>query len=198
MLVRLGNVLIRDLLENRDFSPVGLVDDDPRKQGTDLLGVRVVGKIIDLPSLIDSLGAQVVLIAMPSASRALMSEIVKVCAEKHIPCRTVPSLLELAQGQVEVSRLRPVTVEDLLSRDPVKLDEKAIDDYISRKKIVVTGGGGSIGSELCRQVLKHNPSSLLIIDSCEFNLYAVDKELKEKFKDIKIQCVLANIRFPRF
>lgn len=192
-----GNFLIRDILENREFIPVGIVDDNPRKQGADLLGVRVLGKLSNLSALIEAHNVQVVLIAMPSASRKVMSSIIQVCAEKQIPCRTLPSLNELAQGQIEVSKLRPVTVEDLLGRDPVKLDEEAINSYISGKRVAITGGGGSIGSELCRQVLMHMPSSLLILDSSEFNLYSIEQELKSVCSNAKMYYILANVRFEK-
>jgi FlaA1/EpsC-like NDP-sugar epimerase len=191
---RAGNMLIRDLLEHGPFTPVGLVDDHPAKQGTDLYGVRVLGKVVDLPRLIQSHNIKVVLIAMPSASRSVMDEIVKICAERKVICRTLPSLLELADGRVEVSRLRPVTVEDLLGREPVKLDNKSINAYIAGKCIAVTGGGGSIGSELCRQIMLHKPGKLLIIDSSEYNLYSIDMELRDKFPDADIKPLLIDIR----
>lgn len=191
---RAGDFLIRDLQEHGPFTAVGLVDDSPAKQGTELHGVRVVGKVPDLPNLIESFDAQVVLIAMPSAPRAKMDEIVRICAECKVTCRTLPSMLELANGRVEVSRLRPVTVEDLLGREPVKLDELSIGAFITGKHVAVTGGGGSIGSELCRQVLAHNPSMLIVIDSSEFNLYSIARELRWKNPGKKICPVLADIR----
>jgi FlaA1/EpsC-like NDP-sugar epimerase len=191
---RAGDLLIRDLQEHGPFTAVGLVDDSPAKQGTELHGVRVVGKVPDLPDLVRSLDVKVVLIAMPSAPRAIMDEIVRVCAECKVTCRTLPSLIELANGRVEVSRLRPVTVEDLLGREPVKLDELAIGAFITSECVAVTGGGGSIGSELCRQVLAHNPSMLVVIESSEFNLYSIDGELRRKFPGKRIVPVLADIR----
>lgn len=189
-----GNLIVRDLLEHGQFTPVGLVDDHPAKQDTDLHGVRVVGCIADLPHLIESLGVDTVLIAMPSAPRTVMDEIIKICTERRIPCRTLPSLIELADGRVEVSRLRPVTVEDLLGREPVKLDVKGINAYLMDKCIAVTGGGGSIGSELCRQILVHKPSKLYILESSEFNLYSIGMELKEKFPECEIRSILIDIR----
>ncbi|HEX5056261.1 MAG TPA: nucleoside-diphosphate sugar epimerase/dehydratase [Gammaproteobacteria bacterium] len=191
---RAGNFLVRDLLEHGPFTAVGLIDDNPSMEGTDVHGVRVVGKVSDLPVLIKSFDAQVVLIAMPSAPRATMDEIVRICSERKVICRTLPTLNELADGRVEVSRLRPVTVEDLLGRAPVKLDEHAVGAYITGKCVAVTGGGGSIGSELCRQILAHQPSSLMVIDSSEFNLYSIEAELKKKYPGRKILPLLADIR----
>lgn len=191
---RAGNLLVRDLLEHGPFLPVGILDDDPAKQGTELYGVRIVGRIDDIAECVDSLQIRAVLVAMPSAPRAAMDRVIHACAEKHIPCRTLPSLIELADGRVEVSRLRPVTVEDLLGREPVKLDEKSISGYITGKRVVVTGGGGSIGSELCRQVLAHAPAELVIIDNSEFNLYSIEGELRKKYPDRNLSPVLADIR----
>ncbi len=191
---RAANLLIRDLLENGPFLPVGLIDDHPAKQGTDLHGIRVVGKVADLPALIQSMGVKTVLIAMPSAARSVMDEIIRTCAERKVACRTLPSLLELADGRVEVSRLRPVTVEDLLGREPVKLDINSINAYLTGNCVAVTGGGGSIGSELCRQILTHKPKTLLIIESSEYNLYSIDLELRQKCPECDIRPLLIDIR----
>lgn len=191
---RAGDFLIRDLLANGPFVPVGLVDDYTAKQGTELHGVRVLGKVCDLPHLIQTRGVRVVLIAMPSAPRSVMDEVIKICAEQKVVCRTLPSLLELADGRVEVSRLRPVTVEDLLGREPVKLDIKGISAYLKGECIAVTGGGGSIGAELCRQIASHAPSSLLVIDSSEFNLYTIGMELRDKYPMVDIRTLLVDIR----
>lgn len=189
-----GNLLIRDLLEHGPFVPLGIVDDDPAKQGMELHGIRVVGGIRDMAELVESLPVDAVLIAMPSAARSAMDEVIRLCSERHIPCRTLPALGELADGRVTVSRLRPVTVEDLLGREPVKLDEKAIDAYLAGKTVLVTGGGGSIGSELCRQILPHAPGTLVILDSSEYNLYNIERELRAAFPSADIVAALADIR----
>lgn len=191
---RAGNVLVRDLLEHGPFTAVGLIDDSPSMQGNDVHGVRVVGAIAELPGLIKSFDAQVVLIAMPSAPRSKMDEIVRICAESKVVCRTLPTLHELADGRVEVSRLRPVTVEDLLGREPVKLDVHAVGAYITGKCVAVTGGGGSIGAELCRQILAHQPSALMVVDSSEFNLYSIESELRKRHPDRKILPLLVDVR----
>jgi FlaA1/EpsC-like NDP-sugar epimerase len=191
---RAGNFLVRDLLEHGPFTAVGLVDDNPSLQDNDMHGVRVVGTIAELPELIRSFDAQVVLIAMPSAPRAKMDEIVRICAGCKVTCRTLPSLRELADGRVEVSRLRPVTVEDLLGREPVKLDEHAVGAYITGKCVAVTGGGGSIGAELCRQILAHRPSALMIVDSSEFNLYSIEAELRKQHPERRILPLLVDVR----
>lgn len=172
-----GNLLIKDLLDRGPFAPAAVVDDDPGKQGTDLHGVRVMGMLADIPRLIGQLEIEAVLVAMPSAPRRVMDELIRVCSEHKIPCRTLPSLAELADGRVEVSRLRPVTLEDLLGREPVELDREAIAGYLAGQTVVVTGGGGSIGAELCRQIVSHEPDRLVILENSEFNLYRIEREL---------------------
>lgn len=191
---RAGNLLIRDLLEHGPFVPSGIVDDDPGKWGTEIHGIRVIGQVGDIGELARSMAVDAVLIAMPSAPRATMDEIVRVCADRHIPCRTLPALHELADGRVEVARLRPVTVEDVLGRESVKLDEVAVCGYLKDKRVAVTGGGGSIGGELCRQVLEHDPRELLIVESSEFNLYSIERELTQRFPGKVIRPVLADVR----
>ncbi|MGA9853581.1 MAG: nucleoside-diphosphate sugar epimerase/dehydratase [Gammaproteobacteria bacterium] len=175
---RAGELLIRDLKRNGSFVPVVLVDDDPRKQGYDVHGVRVRGYLNDLRKLIHLYEVKIVLVAIPSASREAMGKVVQVCNEEKVECRTLPSLSELADGSVEISRLRPVTVEDLLSREPVILDVHGISDFVAGKCILVTGGGGSIGSELCRQLISRPLDKLVVLDNGEFNLYQLQQQLR--------------------
>ncbi|MCG8432416.1 MAG: polysaccharide biosynthesis protein, partial [Gammaproteobacteria bacterium] len=131
-----GEVLVRDLCRNGPFYPAAVVDDDPVKLGQEIHGIRVRGVINDIPDLIDALDIDTVLIAMPSASRETMDRIVSMCVEVGVECRTLPSLAEIADGRVEAARLRPVTVEDLLGRDPVVLDEKAINEFLQNKRVL--------------------------------------------------------------
>lgn len=194
---RAGELLIRDILEQGPAWPVGILDDAPEKQGTDIHGVRVRGRLRDLKKVIAERKPTVVLIAMPSAPLKMMDQIVRDCAEMGITCRTLPSLLELADGQVQVDRLRPVTVDDLLGREPVTLDEDAITAYLQGKTVMVTGGGGSIGSELCRQVLAKNPSKLIIAESSEYNLYTIDQELEQLSSSTEIVPALLDVRIKQ-
>jgi FlaA1/EpsC-like NDP-sugar epimerase len=189
-----GELLVRDLLRHGPFLPVAFVDDDPAKLGQDIHGVRVRGTLQDLPELIPSLQVQTVLIALPSASRQVMNNVVNMCAEANVSCRTLPALSELADGQVEVSRLRPVTVEDLLGRDPVHLNEPEIAEFLKGQCVLVTGGGGSIGSELCRQIAAYGPSRLIVFDQGEFNLYNVDHDLRRHYPQVRIHAVLGDVR----
>ena len=191
---RAGELLIRDLRHHGPFLPVGLVDDADTKQGHEVQGVRVRGRLDDIARLVHAFDVDIVLIAMPSASRETMDRVLKVCNEAQVPCRTLPSLTELADGRVEVSRLRPVTVEDLLGRDPVVLDSRTISDFLRGKRVVVTGGGGSIGAELCRQIAQHDPAMLVVMDNSEYNLYRIDQELAAAAPSLMFTSALGNVQ----
>ncbi len=191
---RAGELLIRDLRRHGPFLPVGLVDDDPGKQGHEVQGVRVRGRLDDIARLVRAYDINIVLIAMPSASRKTMDKVVQVCNEVHVPCRTLPALSELADGRVEVARLRPVTVEDLLGREPVVLDSRAISEFLRGKRVLVTGGGGSIGAELCRQISRHEPALLAVMDNSEYNLYRIDQELSATAPSLVFSSALGNIQ----
>lgn len=191
---RAGDLLVRDMIRTGAFKPIGFVDDEPAKHGHEVQGVRVIGRVAELPQLLGSLDVDVVLIAMPSAPRATMDSVVQMCLAASIECRTLPSMIELAGGAVEVSRLRPVTVEDLLGRDPVSLDDTAIAQFIRGKRVLVTGGGGSIGSELCRQVAQQGAAQLLVFERGEFNLYQIEQELRADHPRLGLECRLGDVR----
>lgn len=191
---RAGDSLIRDLKRNRIFTPVALVDEDPNKRGYEIHGVRVRGHLGDLPRLIQFYGAKIVLVAMPSAPREVLERVVQTCNAAKVQCRTLPSIAELADGRVEVSRLRSITVEDLLGREPVSLDHQAISSFLHNKRVLVTGGGGSIGAELCRRISCQQPDLLAIVDNCEYNLYRIDQELSHKHPALVFSSVLSDVR----
>ncbi len=185
--------LLRDLLRQPGYQPVALLDDDPAKRGKAIHGVRVLGRIDDLPAVVSQTQANLVLIALPSAPGAVLERIVAACAALGVVCRTLPSLAELADGRVTLARLRPVEVEDLLGRAPVQLDSQAIAAYLSGKRVLVTGGGGSIGSELCRQVARQAPEYLYVIDYSEFNLFRIEQEL-QRMPGLCWTTMLADVR----
>ncbi|HET7396335.1 MAG TPA: nucleoside-diphosphate sugar epimerase/dehydratase [Gammaproteobacteria bacterium] len=192
---RAGELLIRDLKRNSGpFLPVALVDDDPSKHGHEVHGVRVRGYLSEIRRLVSAYEINIVLIAIPSASREVMDLILQQCNEAKVVCRTLPSLGELADGRVEISRLRPVTVEDLLGREPVMLDSKAISDFFRDKCILVTGGGGSIGSELCRQLLCWHPRKLIVLDNSEYNIYKLGQELNSSGLESRLQLILGDVQ----
>ncbi|MGH8283359.1 MAG: polysaccharide biosynthesis protein [Gammaproteobacteria bacterium] len=188
-----GEMLVRDLEHTRQFTPVAFVDDAPRKQGHDVRNVRVRGTTDDIPRLIGELAIEMVLVTMPSAPSAVMNKIVMQCAQHGVKCRTLPSLAELADGRVEVSRLRAVTVEDLLGRDPVKLDRQTVAAFIKGKRVLVTGGGGSIGSELCRQIGRLDPGMLIVLDCSEYNIYQIERELSSTHPALVFNALLGSV-----
>lgn len=189
-----GELLLRDLRRQKEVLPVALVDDDIIKQGREIHGVRVLGTVEDLDQIVLKLDVQEILIAIPSANREVMQRITAQCDQTGILFRVLPSLQELADQQVSYGQLRSVTLEDLLGRDPVQLDMQAIMDYLKNKTVLVTGAGGSIGSELCRQVARVDPKRLVIFDHGEFNLYAIDHELRDSFIGLELIVVLGDVK----
>ncbi|MCB0882208.1 MAG: polysaccharide biosynthesis protein [Thermoleophilia bacterium] len=177
-----GNIMIKEMKRNRalGYTPVGLVDDDLRKQGMRVMGVRVRGTRADLPRLLRELEIDEVIIAMPSASGSVRQEIVTACREAKVTCKTLPSLPELIAGDVTVRRLREVRVEDVLGRAPIEVDLAKVARYLNGKIVMVTGAGGSIGSELCRQVAALGVRRLVMVDHSENNLFEIDLELRER------------------
>lgn len=191
---RAGELLVRDLISGRRYVPVGIIDDDRKKLGHEIHGVRVRGRLRDLVPLVEAFKVDVVLIAMPSATRARINQVAATVAELGVDCRTLPSITELAGADVTASRLRPVTVRDLLGREQAVLDEEAIRGYLKGKCVVVTGGGGSIGSELCRQVALHRPSRLVVMDLSEHALFWVERELRARFPALRCEFHLTDVK----
>lgn len=190
---RAGEGLIRDLKRTYTNIPVGIIDDSPAKIGLELHGVQVVGHLVHLARLVLDLRIDLIFIAIPSASSSDMRAIVEKCEQSRIPFRTLPSLQAIASGRVEVNALREVHIEDLLGRDQVDLHWERISAGIQGKRVLVTGAGGSIGSELCRQIMALNPQQILLLDNSEFNLYAVDLELRQAFPNIPVQLALISV-----
>ncbi|WED43915.1 polysaccharide biosynthesis protein [Legionella cardiaca] len=190
---RAGEGLVRDLKRMQSYCPVGFVDDNLGKKGLEVHGVRVLGTTRDLVDLVAEYNINLIFIAIPSARSAVMRRIVNHCEDCKVPFRTLPGLSALVAGRVEVNALRDVNIEDLLGRDQVQLEWQRIASNIQNKRVAVTGGGGSIGSELCRQIMLLNPEKLLIIDNSEFNLYKIELELKQKFPDIPVELGLISV-----
>ena len=188
-----GESLLRDLKRVNTYTPVGVLDDNRSKCGLELHGVRVIGTISQLSELAFQYAADLIFIAIPSVNSAEMRRIVRFCEESKIPFHTLPSLQDLVAGRVEVNALRKVNIADLLGRDQVTLAWEHIAARITGRRILVTGGGGSIGSELCRQIAALNPTSLLIIDNNEFNLYEIERELVSQFPLVEIKPVLLSV-----
>ena len=192
---RAGEMLVRDLLADRKhaYRPVGFLDDDARKRGREIHGVRVVGNIMDAPAVAQAVAADLIVLAIPSATSRQMRRVVGLCEQAGVSFRTLPSVHELVNRRPRIGETRDVAIEDLLGREPVSLDWESIRSAIANRRVLVSGGGGSIGSELCRQVAHLNPSALTVLDRGEYNLYAVQTELEQKFPRLNMRFVLGDV-----
>lgn len=190
-----GEVLVRDLLRtpSAGMHPVGFVDDALEKKGHEIHGVRVLGNIDKLPRLIERLDVDMVLLAVPSAKTAELRRIVERCEQAGAPMRMLPRISELPDGVAAVQALRQIAIEDLLGREPVSLDWAAIRRGISGQVVMVTGGGGSIGAELCRQMAALAPSRLVIVDHSEYNLYRIERELRARWPRLSLSVALMDV-----
>lgn len=189
-----GELLLRDLIRLKEYNLVAIVDDDPLKQKRDIHGIKVAGKLADIPIIVKLLDIELVILAIPSAPRKVFVELVKGCSGTKVECKTLPFLDQLDQKEVDLTMLRSLCLDDLLGREPVELDLDAIASYITNNSILVTGGGGSIGSELCRQIALQGPERLIIFDHSEYNLYLIDNELQANFPELKIDSILGDIK----
>jgi FlaA1/EpsC-like NDP-sugar epimerase len=192
---RAGEMLARDLLRNRqgDYRPVAFVDDKPRRKGRDIHGIPIAGTCEAIPELCEELAIDLIMLAIPSATSAQMRLVVEYCEAANRPFRSVPQLNDLVSGTVRINHLREISIEDLLGRNPVSLDWEAIDLALSGKTILVTGAGGSIGSELCRQLARLKPKQLLLLENSEFNLYSIEMELQKGFPELSLGCHLGDV-----
>ncbi|HSE12911.1 MAG TPA: nucleoside-diphosphate sugar epimerase/dehydratase [Rudaea sp.] len=189
---RAGEALIRELAHENRYRPVGLLDDNATLRGAKVHGVPVLGTLAQLPELSREVAAEMLLIAMPSATNAQMQRVVELCEKAGIPFRTVPRLQDVVAGRLSFNDLKEVAIEDLLGREPVQLDWTAIRTGLSGKRVLVTGGGGSIGSELCRQVARLGVESLTILELSEFNLYKIEQELRREFPELIVNAMLGD------
>jgi FlaA1/EpsC-like NDP-sugar epimerase len=178
-----GGLVLREMLTTRlaGYTPIGLVDDDPRKRHMRLQGVKVLGTTADLPRLLRERKPDEVLLAIPSAAGEARNRIVAACRTARVPVRTLPAVHELLDGDSNLLRqLREVQVEDVLGRDTVQLDPEEIGGYVRGRVVLVTGAGGSIGSELCRQIARMAPARIVLLDHAETNLFQIERELVER------------------
>jgi len=192
---RAGEGLARNLLCNTDpkYNPVAFLDDRKSKQGQEIHGIRVVGYCADIPRIVKEYNIQLIMIAVPSARSEEMRLIMEYCHGTGCLVRTLPSINDLVSGRVSTDLLREVSLEDLLGRDPVSLDWTAIRSSIADQVVMVTGGGGSIGSELCRQIARWQPQRLLVIERSEFNLFSLEQELLLTFPKLNLSCHLLDL-----
>lgn len=187
-----GRILYNSCLGSKtaqDIHVVGFVDDDPNKRNTYLSGKKVLGALKDIPELIEKYDIQMVTIAIPSLSRKKLRRIFELLESARVKVNTMPSIEELASGKISVSKLKTIDVVDLLGRDEVELDIESIKDQITDKVILVTGAGGSIGSEICRQIIQFNPAKLLLLGHGENSIYLIDRELRTHHQNCPTEIV---------
>jgi FlaA1/EpsC-like NDP-sugar epimerase len=193
-----GSMIARQLKNEHHHSelcPVAFVDDDYSKQKMQIYDIPVMGKIQDIPKVVEKMQIEHIVIAIPSLQRAELRNIVNQCSETNVKVQMLPKIEDLMTGKISVSHLRNVEVEDLLGREPVELDIEQIENNITNKTILVTGAGGSIGSEICRQVSKFRPKKLILLGHGEYSIYKIDMELKNKYKNqFEIIPIIADVQ----
>jgi FlaA1/EpsC-like NDP-sugar epimerase len=193
-----GTMVARQLLKNQvaNLFPVGFIDDDTHKQKLDILGIPVVGGVKSIEQVVKKYAIDNIIIAIPSLGRKELNTIFQECAKTTAKTQILPMLEDLVTGKVSVSQFRDVQVEDLLGREPINLDIGSISKSITGKVVLVTGAGGSIGSEICRQVAQFNPKELILLGHGENSIYSIEMELKESFGDslIKFSTEIADLQ----
>ena len=191
-----GALVVRELLKNRqsNLEPVGFLDDDPGKQHHELYGVQVLGTLTELPEVLDKVHIDEVIIAIPSAPGRVVRRVADDCRLKGIPFRTMPGIFELIGGKVSVSRLREVDITDLLRREPARIHEEWIGDVLKGRCVLVTGAGGSIGRELCRQISRWEPARLILLGHGENSVFEALLELRENSPTFEIIPIIADVR----
>lgn len=190
-----GEALLREVMRMKveQYEVVGFIDDDPAKKGINIHGINVLGNVEDLPQIVQDRRIDEVAIAIPSASRKQLRHVVQVCQGTKVHFSTVPSITDIASGKLRVSEIREVNINDLLGRETVELDLDVIEKFLKDKVILVTGAGGSIGSEMARQVCNFDPIILLLVEQAENPLFEIERELKTTFPDVLLNPVICDI-----
>ena len=190
-----GEMLVRDMRRKDEYLPIGFLDDASQKIGRDIHGVRVLDNISSIEKVLTAYEIELVIVCIRNIDATVMREILKSCNSKNIQCQTIPTLIEANDDSVDISRLRDVSIEDLLGREMIKLDDAIIQNLIEGECVLVTGAGGSIGSELCRQTLVHNPRKLILLENSEYNLYSITNNLNNiNKKRIDVLPLLCSVR----
>src|ERR1035437_1254334 len=186
--------LLKNLARAGDWRVLGLLDDDPAKRGRQIHGVKVLGPLEELVELVPRMGLERAIIAMPSASHQSRRRALEICRCAGVQALTVPSYQDLTSGKATVSQVRNIELDDLLGRDPVLLDEGGLEEWIRDRSILITGDGGSIGSELCRQIALFEPARLVLFEHSEFALYRLEQEFAERHPQIRLNCVFGDVK----
>ncbi len=190
-----AQMLLRDMLQHArgEYIPVGMIDDNPDKLNREIHGIQVLGRFDDIPEVAGHHAIDIIVIAIPSLSSTRMQSLVSICEDAGTDFKTLPRLEALISGQVTVNAIQEVSIEDLLGRQKVELDRAMMRDGLAGKVIMVTGGGGSIGTELCRQVAGFAPDALIIYERNEFNLYRIQNELERRYPQLNLVAVLGDV-----
>ena len=190
-----GESLVREMLKDRfsGFIPVGFVDDDPVKRGLEIHGVRVLAKCGRIAEVTRDRAVELVVLAVPAATGKEIRRLVDLCESVGVPVRTVPKLRDLMSGEARASELRSLSIDDLLGRDPVALDWGSISAGVAGRTVLVTGGAGSIGSELCRQLVRLQPKRLIVADRSEFGLYEIEQDLAASVPQVDMRFYLRDV-----
>ncbi len=191
-----ANLIIKDIISSKytHMAIRCIIDDDTNKRGKYIQGIKVIGGREKIREAADTYAIDEIFIAMPSVPKSVISSIIEICKNTNCKLRTLPGMYQLVNGEVNVSQLKDVEVEDLLGRDPIVVNLESIVGYVKDRCVLVTGGGGSIGSELCRQIAGHKPARLIIVDIYENNAYDIQQELKQKFPELELVVLIASVR----
>ena len=194
---RAAALLLKELAANPAWRVVGLLDDDPRKRGAELFGEKVLGPIAQVGEIAERLEVRQAIIAMPGAPHAVRRRALDLCAERGIGVMTVPAIADIVSGKVSVSALRKVELDDLLGRDAVQLDQAGLRAFLESRTVLVTGAGGSIGSELCRQIARFAPARLVLFDNSEFALYSIEQEFRDRAGALEVAAMIGDAKDAR-
>jgi FlaA1/EpsC-like NDP-sugar epimerase len=189
-----GALLTKELAHSRQWRVVGLLDDDPAKQGRLLRNVSVLGPIAELPSWVRRFGVRTVIIALPSAAHGVRRRVAELCAAAGLEALTVPSYEDLISGRSQLTTIRHVELDDLLGRDPVVLDSAGLREWLGDRVVLITGAGGSIGAELCRQIARYDPARLVLLELSEYALYQIQQTLQDEFPNLPVDTIVGDAK----
>jgi len=190
-----GRMVVKEIQAHPElgYEIIGFIDDEQKKLHRRFHGVEVIGTVFDIPNVVNKLGVEAVIICIPSASGEINRNIVARCEESGVDYRIIPGVFEILGGTVDVSPIRNVDVEDLLRRPPVTINSRGILEYLSNKVVLITGAGGSIGSELCRQICKIKPRQMLLLGHGENSIYQINRELKASYPHVEIEPIICSV-----
>lgn len=192
-----GQMIINELKENPQLKKVavGIIDDDINKIGRRIHNVKILGDTSQVKEIVENENVDEIILAIANVDKARKSEIINICKETKCKLKTIPGIYEIIDGKVDIKKIRDVDIDDLLGREPIKVNMEEMSSYIEEKTVLVTGGGGSIGSELCRQIASFNPKHLIILDNYENNAYAIQQELIRRYEGkLNLSTIIASIR----